>query len=76
MYGANALVGVVNVVTKEAEELCKEKPITAIANTGYGTYNTKYAALTDMLFPGGAETGVPTAPSKNIDIVKMNSKSN
>ncbi len=46
MYGANALVGVVNVVTKEADELCIDKPLAVIADAGLGTYNTKYADVT------------------------------
>lgn len=46
MYGANALVGVVNVITKEPEELSREDSYGLKANIGYGTYNTKYTDLT------------------------------
>jgi outer membrane receptor for ferrienterochelin and colicins len=46
MYGANALVGVVNVITKEPEELVKQGSYGVKANIGYGTYNTKYTDLT------------------------------
>ncbi len=42
MYGANAFVGVVNVITKTPDEMAQNKLITANVNTGYGTYNTKY----------------------------------
>jgi outer membrane receptor for ferrienterochelin and colicins len=45
MYGANAFVGVVNVITKDPDEITG-KNISAHLNTGYGTYNTGYADLT------------------------------
>ncbi len=46
MYGANALVGVVNVITKDPDELSKPGHIDIAGSTGYGTYNTKYLDLT------------------------------
>lgn len=46
MYGANALVGVVNIITKEHDEILKDKHIAGNINTGIGTYNTKYLDAT------------------------------
>ncbi|MCD4679766.1 MAG: TonB-dependent receptor [Bacteroidales bacterium] len=46
MYGANAFVGVINVITKTPEELTKNTPISVIADLGIGSYNTKYADIT------------------------------
>lgn len=46
MYGANALVGVVNVITKDAEELTSNGPIGIKANTGFGTYGTYFGDVT------------------------------
>lgn len=46
MYGANAFAGVVNVLTKEPEEITKGKSIGICAQTGYGTYNTRYGDMT------------------------------
>lgn len=43
MYGANALVGVVNVITKDPDE--GTRPVSVYASTGYGTYNTQYLDL-------------------------------
>ncbi|MCX6270728.1 MAG: TonB-dependent receptor [Bacteroidetes bacterium] len=46
MYGANAFAGVVNVLTKEPEEITKGKSFGICAQTGYGTYNTRYGDMT------------------------------
>ncbi|OFX66884.1 MAG: hypothetical protein A2X12_04845 [Bacteroidetes bacterium GWE2_29_8] len=46
MYGANALVGVVNVITKEIDEFKDNKNYSISANCGIGTYNTKYTDIT------------------------------
>jgi len=46
MYGANAFVGVINVITKEPNDFLKDRHLAVSANTGYGTYNTKYADVT------------------------------
>lgn len=47
MYGANAFLGVINIITKEPEEYMKENMdfgVTAHAN--YGSWNTRYADVT------------------------------
>ncbi len=46
MYGTNAFVGVINIITKEPEEMVKNKAIGISADAGYGSFNTKYANLT------------------------------
>ncbi len=46
MYGANAFAGVVNVITKEPEEITHGKSFGVSAQTGYGTYATKYGDIT------------------------------
>lgn len=47
MYGPNAFVGVINVITKEPEDLIKQgKSIGLHANAGFGSYNSKYADVT------------------------------
>ena len=46
MYGANALVGVVNVITKDPDELAQNGNFGVRANMGYGTYNTYYGDIT------------------------------
>ncbi len=46
MYGANAFVGVINVITKDPDELTKNSNFNIKANAGYGTYNTKYLDFT------------------------------
>lgn len=43
MYGANAFVGVVNVITKEPQSLLKQRHFGLSADAGYGTYNSRYA---------------------------------
>ncbi len=45
MYGTNAFVGVINIITKEPEEMVKNKSIGINAAVGYGSYNSKYADL-------------------------------
>jgi outer membrane receptor protein involved in Fe transport len=42
MYGANAFVGVINVITKEPEEIYKEKKIGISAQSNIGSWNTRY----------------------------------
>ncbi len=43
MYGSNAFLGVINVITKNPEENIKSgKQIGTTFNTGYGSYNTKF----------------------------------
>lgn len=46
MYGANAFVGVINVITKAPDELTKNTPISVVADIGLGSYNTRYADIT------------------------------
>ncbi len=47
MYGPNAFVGVINVITKEPEDIIKQGRIIGIhANAGYGSYNSRYADVT------------------------------
>ncbi|MHC1706915.1 MAG: TonB-dependent receptor plug domain-containing protein [Bacteroidales bacterium] len=46
MYGANAFAGVVNILTKEPEEITKGKSFGVSAQTGYGSYNTRYGDMT------------------------------
>ncbi len=47
IYGANAFLGVINIVTKNADDILKNKNKTGInAQLGYGTWNTKYADVT------------------------------
>ena len=43
MYGSNAFLGVINVITKNPEENIKSgKQISSFFNFGYGSYNTKF----------------------------------
>ncbi len=46
MYGANAFVGVINVITKTPEELTSNTPVSVVADLGVGEYNTRYADIT------------------------------
>lgn len=47
MYGPNAFVGVINVITKEPEDIIKQgKNFGVHLNAGYGSYNSKYADVT------------------------------
>lgn len=46
MYGANAFVGVINVITKTPEDLTKNTPVNIVADLGFGSYNTRYADIT------------------------------
>ncbi|MBN2891358.1 MAG: TonB-dependent receptor [Bacteroidales bacterium] len=46
MYGANAFVGVVNIVTKDAEDIVKGKSFGVNASGGYGNWNTWYSDVT------------------------------
>jgi outer membrane receptor for ferrienterochelin and colicins len=46
IYGANAFLGVVNVITKTPKELLGNKKAAVIADLGYGSYNTRYADVT------------------------------
>ena len=47
IYGANAFLGVVNVITKGPKDLLPGNKKTAvIADMGYGSYNTRYADVT------------------------------
>ncbi len=45
LYGTNAFVGVINIITKEPEEMVKNKAVSVNAAVGYGSYNSKYADL-------------------------------
>ncbi|MBC7722318.1 MAG: TonB-dependent receptor, partial [Pedobacter sp.] len=45
LYGTNAFVGVINIITKEPEEMVKNKSIGINAAVGYGSYNSKFADL-------------------------------
>ena len=46
MYGANAFVGVVNIITQDPDEICGDRNIGFNADIGLADYNTKYADLT------------------------------
>ena len=46
MYGANALVGVVNVITRDPDVLAGKKNVGVKINTGGGTYNTRFLDMT------------------------------
>ena len=47
MYGANAFTGVINIITKEPEDLLKKNHSSGIsAQTGMGSYATKFADMT------------------------------
>lgn len=47
MYGPNAFVGVINVITKDPEDVIKlGKSVGIHANVGYGSYNSRYADVT------------------------------
>lgn len=46
MYGANAFVGVVNVLTKEPADILKGKELGVSAQMNYGSWNTRFADVT------------------------------
>jgi len=46
MYGANALVGVVNVITRDPDQLAGKKNLGVKVNTGGGSFNTKFLDMT------------------------------
>ena len=46
MYGANALVGVVNVITRDPDQLAGKKNLGVKVNTGLGSFNTKFLDMT------------------------------
>ncbi|MCF8369984.1 MAG: TonB-dependent receptor [Bacteroidales bacterium] len=46
MYGANALVGVINVITRDPEVLAGKNQIGVKVNTGGGSYDTKFLDMT------------------------------
>lgn len=47
MYGPNAFVGVINIITKDPEDVVKQGNTIGIhANTGFGSYNSRYADVT------------------------------
>lgn len=46
MYGANALVGVVNVITRDPDVLAGKNKLGVKVNTGLGSYETKYLDMT------------------------------
>jgi len=46
MYGANAFLGVINIITKDNSELLKNKNLSVNAHLNYGSYNTRYADIT------------------------------
>jgi outer membrane receptor for ferrienterochelin and colicin len=45
MYGANAFLGVINVITKNAEDITSRK-VGVTGQVGYGSWNTRYADVT------------------------------
>ncbi|MEA2040973.1 MAG: TonB-dependent receptor [Bacteroidota bacterium] len=46
MYGANAFLGVINVITKNSADIVPDSKIFGVsASGGYGTWNTRYADL-------------------------------
>ena len=46
MYGANALAGVINVITKDPGDYLNNSPIGVSADAGLGSYNTWYTDVT------------------------------
>ncbi|MBN1579001.1 MAG: TonB-dependent receptor [Chitinispirillaceae bacterium] len=46
MYGANALVGVINIITKDPDETPKDRPLSLNANVGGGSCKTGYIDAT------------------------------
>lgn len=46
MYGANAFVGVVNIITKNPDEITKGKSLGVDAHVNYGSWNTRYTDVT------------------------------
>lgn len=46
IYGANAFLGVVNIITKTHKEMLGNKKAALLADMGYGSYNTRYADIT------------------------------
>jgi outer membrane receptor for ferrienterochelin and colicin len=46
MYGANAFLGVINVITKKPEDILADKPFHVSGEIGGGNFNTKYGELT------------------------------
>ncbi len=47
MYGPNAFVGVINIITKEPEDIIQQnKTIGIHANVGFGSFNSRYADVT------------------------------
>lgn len=46
MYGANAFVGVINVITKDPNDYLTDKSYYVSADVGMGNYDTKYGELT------------------------------
>ncbi len=46
MYGANALVGVVNVITRDPDVLAGKKNLGVKVNSGMGSYNTQFLDMT------------------------------
>ncbi len=47
MYGSNAFLGVINIITKDPTDIIQpDKQFGINAMTGYGSYNTKYADVT------------------------------
>lgn len=58
IYGANAFLGVVNVITKTPKEILGRKKATLSADIGYGTYNTRYMDVTAAAKAGGVTLSV------------------
>ncbi|MCK5148580.1 TonB-dependent receptor [bacterium] len=47
IYGANAFVGVINIITKDPEDIIKEgQHFGVISRIAYGTWNTRYTDIT------------------------------
>jgi len=50
MYGSNAFLGVINIITKKPEDFIKKGKVFGVnAEMGYGSYNTKFADATVAL---------------------------
>ncbi|OIN60650.1 TonB-dependent receptor plug domain-containing protein [Arsenicibacter rosenii] len=55
IYGANAFLGVINVITKGPKDLLSgTKKVAVLADLGYGSYNTRYADITAATRIGSA----------------------
>jgi outer membrane receptor for ferrienterochelin and colicins len=75
MYGPNAFVGVINVITKYADDIISQgKNFGMHINTGFGSYNSKYADIT-MAYKKNIFSAIFTARHYASDRHDMSSQS-